>query len=61
MWKLDDKIKCIRCGEEIEPGLMNQAHHWTECPKNPRIANILITRTPLIVHLKEQIKIKKAK
>jgi hypothetical protein len=55
-----DKPKCIRCGQEIDPGLMNAAKHWTVCPKNPNILKSLVTKTPLIEAIKRTSKLPKS-
>lgn len=58
MWKKETTVNCPKCGEELVPGLMNLAHHWTVCKKNHRtLLSILENNTPLTDEIKRTQKI----
>jgi hypothetical protein len=48
---------CLRCGKEITPGLMNEAKHWLDCPKNPNRMKHLQNKTPLIEEIIKKIEL----
>jgi hypothetical protein len=58
MFVIPKTIQCPKCGEEIQPGLMNITHHWTACRKNNKLVKILNQKTPLIDEIKRTQKIK---